>query len=108
MIRNQYNILTPSAQDTKGKEEPHLKQWHHNQNTVSLKPNGQFPSLLPPPSAPSPHLPQHTHRLNGFLTFHQDIHAHANMQRHTKIEIVNRSRSSALELSVKPYWGGVL
>ena len=41
MIRNRYNNLTPSVQDTKGKKT-HLKQRHHIQNTTSRKPRGEF------------------------------------------------------------------
>ena len=40
MIRNQYNYLTPSVKDTKGKEG--RKQRYHNQNTTSRTPKGQF------------------------------------------------------------------
>ena len=37
MIRNRYNYLTPSVQDTKKERRTHLKQRHHNQNTTSRK-----------------------------------------------------------------------
>ena len=43
MIRNRYNYLTSSVQDTKVKKG-RLKQWHHNQNTIytSITPKEQF------------------------------------------------------------------
>ena len=45
MIRNRYNYLTPSVQDTKRERKAHFKQRHHNQDTTSRKLKGQFLSL---------------------------------------------------------------
>ena len=43
MVRHRYNYSAPSALDTKGKDtKGKKKQRHHNQNTTSRKPKGQF------------------------------------------------------------------
>ena len=41
MIKNRHNYLTLSVLDQR-EGRAHLKQRHHNQNTTSRKPKGQF------------------------------------------------------------------
>ena len=42
MIRNRHNYLTPSVLRHQRERRTHLKYGHHNQNTTSRKPKGQF------------------------------------------------------------------
>ena len=42
MIRNRYNYLKPPVPRHQRERRTHLKQRHHNQNTTSKKPKGQF------------------------------------------------------------------
>ena len=62
----------------------HLKQGHHNHNTTSRKPKEQFPF---------PHI--------GQTAIENENFTRTCMQRQTMIEIVNHSRSTALERSVR-------
>ena len=71
MISNRYNYLTPFAQNTKGKKG----------RTESLK-DSFFPQ-------------------NGQTAIQNKNFTRTYMQRHTMEEIVNHSRSTALERSVK-------
>ena len=84
MIRNRYNYITSSVQERE--RRTHLKQRHHNQNTTSRKPKGQF-------------LTQ-TIGQNGVSKIKVSY-----MQRHIMTELVNHGRSTALEWSVKPLLG---
>ena len=80
MIRNRYNYLTPSVPRLQRETRAHLKQRHHNKNTTSRKPKGQF-------------LSQTTIKNKNFSRTY--------MQRQTMTEIVNHSRNTAPERSVK-------
>ena len=76
MVRHRYNYSAPSAQDTKGKDtkgkEGRTKQQHHNQNTTSRKPKGQFLSQ------------KMAKRLSKLKKNHQDIHAQTYNDRNSK------------------------
>ena len=87
MIRNRYNYLTPSIQDTKGEKDA-PKATNHYQNTSSRKLKGQFLS-----------------QTNGQTAIQNKNFTRTHIQRHTITEIVNHSRSVALERSVKTLWG---
>ena len=84
MIRNRYNYLTPSVPRHQRERRTHLKQRRHNQNSTSRKPKGQFLS-----------------QKIGQTTIQNKTFTRRYMQRHTMTEIVNHSRSIALESSVK-------
>ena len=71
--------------ETKRERRTHLKQRHHNQNTTSRKPKQQFLSQK---------LAERLSKIIKKIT-------RAYMQRHTTAEIVNHSRSTALERSEK-------
>ena len=82
MIMNPYNYLTPSVPRHQRERRTHLKPRHYNQNTTSRKPKGQP-------------LSQKLAKRLSQITISPDI------QRHTMTEILNYSRSTALERSVK-------
>ena len=70
----------------------HLKQRHHNQNTTNRMPKGPFLS-----------------QTSGQTVIKNDNNKKISktyMQRHTMTEIVNQSRSTALERSVETLLGG--
>ena len=83
MIRNRYNYLLPSVPRHQRERRTHLKERHHNQNTTSRKPKGQI-------------LPK-----NDQTAIQNQICTKTNMQRHTMTDIVNHSKSTAFERSVK-------
>ena len=88
---NRYNYLTPSVQHTHQSERrTYLKQQHHNQNTTSRTPKGQF-----------------LFQTIGQTAIQNKIFTRTYMQRHTMAEIVNHSRSTALERSVKTLLGSL-
>ena len=90
VIRYWYNYLTPFVPRHQRERRAHLKQRHHNQDTTRGKPRGQsvFSRIL-------------AKRISKIK-----ISPRVYMQRHTMIEIVNHSRSTALGRSVKILLGG--
>ena len=68
----------------------HLKQRHHNQNTTNRMPKGPFLS-----------------QTSGQTAIKNKKESKTYMERHTMTEIVNHSRSTVLERSVKTLLGGV-
>ena len=84
----------------------HLKQRHHNQNTTSRKPKGQFLSPITP-SPPPTHPPTPDNKKNGQTAIKKKNHQDMSMQRHTMTEIVNHSSSTVLERSTKNFLGWV-
>ena len=85
MIRNRYNYLTPSSKTPQGKKYARkattLKSKHYKQKA---KMTLSFPKQWLSKIKKSP--------------------GHIYIQRHTMTEIVNHSRSTVLERSVKYYW----
>ena len=89
-IKDLYNYLIPSVQNTKIERMAYLKQRHYNQNTTNRKAKGQFFYQI---------LVKHLSK--------QKIPTGTNMQKHTITEIVNHSRSTALERSEENLLRGV-
>ena len=85
-LPNTFHSKTPRHQ--RGRRT-HIKKWHHNQNTTSRKLKGQvLPKKWP----------------NGYQN---KKFTKTYMQRHTLTDIVNHSKSTALEQSVKVLLGGL-